>query len=288
MNVRYYLLLLASVSLSGCLPQMAKEVIIDKTMTEAAEEHNLGNHEKSIALYDDAIALGLNDTTRVIALTNRGRAKIVLKDTLGAVKDLDMALAISPIYQTLLSRAIIEMRLNLPNAANYLRKAKNLAPSEPNVYAALIAYYNDEMPNKDSALYYADYAYKHFAWHNTLHMLVMSAYLNYRRYDALIIVTNVIIQNDPNNAFAYNNRGFAKMQLGDYNAARIDIDKSIQLDTSNSYAFKNLGLLFLRLNQTDSACSQFTIASNLGYSKMYGPEVDSLLNTHCVKGKLRN
>ena len=83
---------------------------------------------------------------------------------------------------------------------------------------------------------------------------------------------------DPNHAFAYNNLGFAYLRTGKLNLAFKYINKSIKLDDKNSYALKNLALCFVEENKIDNAILNLTLAKELGYKKLYGNEVEELLN----------
>jgi tetratricopeptide (TPR) repeat protein len=274
--VHYILLVLSIATFFQCSQNK-----VDDLWDQALAADSLGNSGEAITAYNELLKTDLTEEGKVIAFTNRGRAKISSGDTLNGIADLDKALSINPLYKTLLSRAMVEVNLNKALALEYLHKAKSLAPSEPIVYYSLLGYYSFTMPAKDSALYYADYVFTHFELNTMGSEQLMSTYLNYRQYDKLKTITDLIIRNNPSHAYAYNNRGFAKMNLGGHQSAREDINRSIMLDPENSYAFKNLGILFLKTNKVDSACLQFSKASNMGYKKLYGGEVDSLLNVHC-------
>lgn len=91
------------------------------------------------------------------------------------------------------------------------------------------------------------------------------------------------ISDGENNAFAYNNRGFAKLKLNDIEGALSDIEKSIQLDPKNSFAYKNRGLVFVALDSTDLACEDFNDAIKLGYKENYDDEVNILILKYCSK-----
>jgi tetratricopeptide (TPR) repeat protein len=237
--------------------------------------------KKSITLYDQIIASNFSKTSNAAAFTNRGRAKVAIGDTINGIVDLEKAIAIQPSYHNLLSRGMIEFNKDPAKSLQYFLRAKRVAPTESKVYYTLLGYYSYSRQVKDSAIYYADYALQHFETTPMQLEQLMSTYLNFQEYKQLAIVSSKIIANDRNHAFAYNNRGFAEMELDDYLAAEHDIKKSLNLDSQNSYAYKNLGVLYLKTNKLDSACILFTKSKELGYSRMYGPEVDSLMNVHC-------
>lgn len=85
------------------------------------------------------------------------------------------------------------------------------------------------------------------------------------------------IKVNPEFAYAYSNRGFTKMKMGDLKGARKDIEKSISKDPKNSYAFKNLALLLIAEKKENQACEQLKKALELGYAIEYDDEVDVLI-----------
>jgi Flp pilus assembly protein TadD len=86
---------------------------------------------------------------------------------------------------------------------------------------------------------------------------------------------------DPNFAYAYNNRGYARLMLGDLNSAYDDINTSIRLEKANSYAYRNLGLYYLKTGRKNEACQEFNKAIKFGFRDKFGEEVDNLLKVNC-------
>ena len=80
---------------------------------------------------------------------------------------------------------------------------------------------------------------------------------------------------------SYNNRGYAKYKLKDYKSALKDITRSIDLYPANSYAFRNRALVYLSLDKKEKACENLQKAIDLGYSGMYGNDVEELLKKNC-------
>lgn len=89
------------------------------------------------------------------------------------------------------------------------------------------------------------------------------------------------IKHAPRFAYAYSNRGFAKLCLGDVNGAYIDVKRSLELDNSNSYAHKNMGLVNLKRGRKKEACENFKTALEKGYTEMYDDAVEKLLKENC-------
>ena len=86
---------------------------------------------------------------------------------------------------------------------------------------------------------------------------------------------------DGDNAFAFNNRGYAKYKLNDYVGAMDDIQESIRLNPDNSFVYKNRALIYIGLDSLSVACQDLEKANILGFSDEYGPEVNDLITKFC-------
>lgn len=71
------------------------------------------------------------------------------------------------------------------------------------------------------------------------------------------------IQLNPNNATAYNNRGFVRLSLGDNRGAIADYTKAIQLDPDDVTAYYFRGSARSELGEKQGAISDYTIAIQL-------------------------
>ncbi len=91
------------------------------------------------------------------------------------------------------------------------------------------------------------------------------------------------IKLNPKFSNAYNNRGFAKLQLNDLKGARADIMRAQELEPTNSYAYRTMALYFIADNKPKQACEQLDKAIKFGYSDDYDDEVDKLIKVHCNK-----
>lgn len=65
---------------------------------------------------------------------------------------------------------------------------------------------------------------------------------------------------------AYNNRGFAKSELGDIQGAIADYTKAIGQDADFALAYSNRGRAYMRLGQKSKALTDFMRAIELGES----------------------
>lgn len=82
-------------------------------------------------------------------------------------------------------------------------------------------------------------------------------------------------------AYSFNNRGYAKLRTGDAAGALKDVQRSIKLNAGNSYAHRNLGLILKEKGEKDKACDAFEEAMRLGFTKQYGPEVKTIHDAYC-------
>lgn len=88
-------------------------------------------------------------------------------------------------------------------------------------------------------------------------------------------------KSDGTTAFLYNNRGFAKYQLKDFDAALQDINKSIELFSDNAYAYKNRALVYLSKKDNAAMCKDLQKAKALKFEEKFGQEVNNLLTENC-------
>lgn len=100
-------------------------------------------------------------------------------------------------------------------------------------------------------------------------------------YQTAIKYFDKVLSIDPKDALGLNNRGYNKYKLGDLKAALIDINKSLLFYPANSFAYKNRALVFLAQNKVTDACKDLEKAQNLGFTKMYGDEVEKLKIANC-------
>lgn len=85
------------------------------------------------------------------------------------------------------------------------------------------------------------------------------------------------------NAFAYNNRGYAKYKLNDYEGAMNDIQESIRLNPDNSFVYKNRALIYISLDSLNLACQDLEKANTLGFSEDFGNEINDLVSKFCIE-----
>lgn len=77
-------------------------------------------------------------------------------------------------------------------------------------------------------------------------------------YQKSISICNDILEKDPKDEVAYNNRGLVKLELESYEEAVEDFNKSIEIDSDNAQAFSNRGIAKVNLGQIEEGIQDQT------------------------------
>lgn len=233
---------------------------IDEGIKKNPEDGYFFHSRALIHYYNGAFKRSINDDNRAMALAgndqelkmrvliNRSSPKTYLKDYAGAIKDLENALK--------LDSKSVEATLNL--GTTYM-----------------------VMGEYDLAMKYFTIADKFKP--NDFGVLTNLGFLftETKQYKKAIGVLNKSIEIKPDLAESYNNRGFAYLKLNQLEAAEKDIDKSIEIHPRNSYAYRNKALLYIERKNWKKVCENLDKASYYGFRKLYGEEVDELIEEYC-------
>ncbi len=98
-----------------------------------------------------------------------------------------------------------------------------------------------------------------------------------------IFLFNRTVPKNPNYADVYNNQGFAKYQLKDYQGAIDDYTEAIRIDPNNAYAYNNRGNAKSELKDYQGAIADYNQAINLNRNYAYAYN-----NRGNVKRKLKD
>lgn len=182
------------------------------------------------------------------ATADRATAKMMVQDFAGAVKDFEVAVKMRP-----------------DNAENYI----NLG----SVYARMKNY------KKAEELYLKGLKLdpKNDGLMNNLGFMFLRA----KNYQKALEWFDKTIKTNPKMEFAYGNRGYAKLMLGQVEEAKKDIDIAILIGPKNPFAFKYRAIYYIKQKQLKLACEDLQKANQLGYSEIYGQEVNELIKKHC-------
>jgi tetratricopeptide (TPR) repeat protein len=89
------------------------------------------------------------------------------------------------------------------------------------------------------------------------------AYVDQGQYSLALADYNIAIARDKKFAEAINNRGILYSTIGQYKNALKDYNQAIELQPKFADAYYNRGILYLEINKWDAAISDFTIAINI-------------------------
>ncbi|SEW45923.1 Tetratricopeptide repeat-containing protein [Chitinophaga sp. YR573] len=205
---------------------------------------------KSIDDYNRALKLIKDDDTlKYTTIGNRGSARQMERDFQGAYEDFKTALKFDSLnIQALIGMGSILDDLGKPrDGIAYLEKVIRLSPNESSAICNL-----------------------------------GFRYLDLGEYKKAIAMFNKVLELSPNDGVAYNNRGYVKYKKNDLKGALKDIELAIKYYPANSYAFRNRALIYLAMKQQEKACEDLQYAIQLGFTLMYGNEVQELIEKHCL------
>lgn len=90
------------------------------------------------------------------------------------------------------------------------------------------------------------------------------------------------IRQNPNYSYAFNNRGWSRYKTGDRDRAIADIERAKRRKDSNPYVFRNLAVIALDAGDKETACKHLRTALDLGFTALFGNEVEALRSANCA------
>jgi len=211
----------------------------------------LSMQQPDLAIEDNnrALALVKNDTLKYAIVLNRGACYSMKRDFQKAYDDYLTVLNFDSTSQTALTDmgTVLDELGRRDESIAYLEKVVRLYPDFVGGYGNL-AFQFTEMGQYQKALDY----------------------------------NNKVLELDPKEPFGYNNRGYVKYKMNDLKGAMQDVNHSLELYPENSYAYRNRALIFIALKQFSFACTDLKKAIALGFTAMYGDEVQKLLDKYCT------
>jgi tetratricopeptide (TPR) repeat protein len=204
--------------------------------------------EYAIQDYNTALTISNIDSIKLSLYINRGASKIGIREFQGAYDDFTLAYKIDSLNIGVLNNlaTVCDEVGRGKETLKYLFKILAIDSSFIGTYVNIGFKYQEDGDHKKAIEYFTK-----------------------------------AISMDPEEPLAYSNRSFNYLKTGDLKAALADVDKSIQLYPANSFAFKNRALIYIALKKIDKACADLDEAISLGFTKMYGREVEDLKYKHC-------
>jgi tetratricopeptide (TPR) repeat protein len=237
--------------------------------------YNLGDYNTAIDDWTQAIKIDPNNAN---AYNNRANAYEKLGDTDKAIADYTQAIKIDPnnanaynnrgnslYYLGVYNTAIDDWTQAIKIDPNYAKAYNNRG----NAYAKLNNDGNNDQENADYSV-----VEKH----------LQALRNNTGSYSKAIADYNQAIKIDPNNANAYNSRGYAYVELGDYKKALADLDRSLKLDPNFAYAYHSRGKAYAGLKEHDKAIADFNKAVDI-FSAAKTIDKKNLALAYCDRGK---
>jgi tetratricopeptide (TPR) repeat protein len=230
-----------------------KSIVLDNKNVDAFHNRAILYYSSQYPDYaildnNEALKYVKNDTLKYILFNNRGNAKAMKRDFQGAYEDYLKVLDFDSTDIDALTNmgAILDDLGKDQEAIMYLERAIRVQP--------------------DFIGGYGNLAFR---------------YIKLGDFEKALSLNNKVISMDPESALAFNNRGFVYYKMGDYKNALIDVNKSLKMYPFNSYAFKNRALIYIAQKKKKASCNDIAKAIELGFTKMYGPEVEDLQKEHC-------
>ncbi len=177
------------------------------------------------------------------AFKDRGIERMKKGDDEGAIADFERAIEINPkeadaFYNMGLIKGEIR---DYKSALTFMNKADAIRPNEK--YKRRIGEYKSEIERLERER------------------------LERERLERIENITadyNKAIEIDPQDADAYNNRGFAKNKSGDYQGAIADFNKALAINPQDYAAYTNRGIAKRNLGDDRGGCADFKKAVSLG------------------------
>ena len=307
------LIIISTILMTGCNSNgQTKTEQIDKLVSLASVTDSLMDLTTSVKYYSEILDL---DSTKLIALNNRGRAYVWLGEPDKGFADYDKAVRLYPHERTFCNRGMAYLNINrYDKATPDLLKSIDLNPHFGESYYGL-SLIKANQDSLDLALQLCDKADKLSYLPSLSRQTRFTIYQKKGDYKAVVNeLTEAIKLNpsDPNNynnrglaknqlkqysdaisdfdyaikldskmAFAYNNKAFALLRLKQFNNALVTVNTSLDLNNKNAYALKNRAEIFIALNSKQKACLDLIQADKLSNDKELTAEIKQLMDKVC-------
>jgi serine/threonine protein kinase/tetratricopeptide (TPR) repeat protein len=233
--------------------------------------------DRLIAKLDDLLE---REPDNVKALVFRGKAKYIKGDRQGGVNDFQEAIKLDDSQRSSLSGFLIEVGDEKYNANDYKGAINNYNHAIRLNPKDVLGYFNRgraRYKNGDRQGGVNDFQEaiklddsQRYSVSSFLNKIGDEKYIA-SDYKGAINDYNYAIQLNPKYDIAYNNRGYAKNELGDYRGAIKDYDRAIQLNPNDAIAYKNRGDAKTKLGNYRGAIQDYdrAIQLNPNYTNAY-------------------
>lgn len=220
----------------------------------------------SIKYYSQILEL---DSTKLIALNNRGRAYVWLGQLDKGFADFDKAVSLYPHERTYYTRGMANLNINrYDKATPDLMKSLDLNPKFGEAYYGL-SLIKANQDSLDLAMQLCDKADKLSYLPYLSRQIHFTIYQKKGDYKAVVKELTEAIKLNPSDPNNYNNRGLARNKLKQYKDAISDFDYAIKLDSKMAFAYNNKAFALLKLKKLDSALEMVNTSLNLNSKNAY-------------------
>ena len=253
--------------MTGCNSNgQTKTEQIDKLVNLATVTDSLMDLTKSVKYYSEILDL---DSTKLIALNNRGRAYVWIGQLDKGFADFDKAVRLYPHERTFYTRGMAYLNINrYDKATSDLMKSIDLNPQFGESYYGL-SLIKANQDSLDLALQLCDRADKLSYLPSLSRQIRFTIYQKKGDFKSVIVELTEAIKLDPTNPTNYNNRGLAKNQLKQFKDAISDFDNAIKLDSKMAFAYNNKAFALLKLKQFDNALETVNTSLDLNNKNAY-------------------
>jgi len=254
--------------MTGCNSngQTNKTEQIDKLVNLATVTDSLMNLTASVKYYSEILEL---DSTKLIALDNRGRAYVWLGQLEKGFADFDKAVKLYPHERTFYTRGMAYLNINrYDKATSDLMKSIDLNPKFGESYYGL-SLIKANQDSLDLALQLCDKADRLSYLPSLSRQIRFTIYQKKGDFKSVVMELTEAIKLDPTDPTNYNNRGLAKNQLKQFKDAISDFDFAIKLDSKMAFAYNNKAFALFKLKQFDNALKTVNTSLELNDKNAY-------------------
>jgi tetratricopeptide (TPR) repeat protein len=228
----------------------ARQKKIERLIELAAVSDSLGQLQESISHYTTILEI---DSTNIFALINRGRALVWAGKLKEGFSDFDRSVNLYPNEITYFKRGMAFVIVKEYNrAADDFTMCIQLDSTSAEAYYGF-SFVDEAQGRFDSALMNLDRAHKYKYPLQEIEERRAALFETNGGYQTAIEILTNLIQLDPGNAKYYNNRGYDKIQIGQFFASIDDLNMAISLDSSMAFAHSNKAYALLKENQLADA-----------------------------------
>lgn len=239
---------------------------VDELIKLAEVSDSLRDIKHSIQYYNQILEI---DSTKLVALINRGRALIWNGQVKEGFTDFDNAVRLYPHEHTFYTRGLAYVKMkSYDKASQDFQHSLKLNPRFGAAYWGF-SLIKEAEGKLDSALMYCNKAEEYACPLEQVQTCRAELYERKRDFTSAILEMTKLIQHDPSNATYYNNRGYERNQMHQYAQAIEDLGTAIKLDSSMAFAYSNKAFALLKENQLSAALQQVNISLRLNDRNAY-------------------